>query len=298
MAALLLDGRAAARACGERLAPRIAALKQRGVQPTLVVVMVGENPASKVYVRSKRRACEEAGIRSIERHFGAESSPAQLYAGIRALNAESAVHGILVQLPLPPHLDALSVAAMIAPGKDVDGFHPLNQGALLRGSSGFPPCTPSGVMCLLDAARVPVAGRHAVIIGRSNIVGKPMGLMLLQRHATVTVCNSKTPSLEEHTRQADILVAAAGWPRLVGADMVKPGAAVIDVGIHRGADGGLVGDVDFGPVSEVAGWITPVPGGVGPMTVAMLLDNAVRAAEHADPQGDAIPQSLPEPVHV
>ena len=268
-----------------KLALRAAALAARGTTPCLAVVLVGEDPASSVYVRNKMLACEKAGIRSLRRDFPADAAPARVLEAIAALNADPAVHGILVQLPLPPQFDLGEVIAAIAPEKDVDGFHPGNVGALVAGAARFPPCTPQGVMALLDAAGVPIAGRHAVVVGRSNIVGKPMALMLLQRDATVTICTSKTKPLVDYTRLADILVVAAGKPRLIRADMVKPGAAVIDVGIHRIEGGGLAGDVDTDDVSRVAGWITPVPGGVGPMTVAMLLANTLRAAELAAGDG-------------
>jgi methylenetetrahydrofolate dehydrogenase (NADP+)/methenyltetrahydrofolate cyclohydrolase len=227
----------------------------------------------------KTQACEEVGVRSALHRFGADVSEARLLECIAGLNRDPAVHGVLVQLPLPAHLDAERVLAAVAPAKDVDGFHAENLGLLLRGAPRFVACTPAGVLRMLDHAGVPLAGRHAVVIGRSTIVGKPMALLLLQRDATVTICHSKTARLAEVARQADVLVAAAGRPRMVGADMVKPGACVIDVGTSRTADGKLSGDVDFAAVSEVAGWLSPVPGGVGPMTVAMLVANTVRATE-------------------
>jgi methylenetetrahydrofolate dehydrogenase (NADP+)/methenyltetrahydrofolate cyclohydrolase len=279
MTASLIDGNAVARAARAKLADRTQSLARRGVAATLAVLVVGEQPASQTYVRSKIAACERAGIRALRRGFAGDVSQEVLLEAIRHLNGDAGVHGILVQLPLPPHLDVEAIAAAIAPDKDVDGFHPTQLGGLLRGAAALPPCTPQGVMALLDAAQVPIAGRHAVVVGRSNIVGKPMALMLLERDATTTLCTSKTLPLEDYTRQADILVVAAGRPKLIHASMVKPGAAVIDVGIHRDADGGLVGDVDFEGVREVAGCITPVPGGVGPMTVTMLLANTLSAAE-------------------
>lgn len=270
MRAQRIDGNAIARALRERIAGRVAALAQQGTTPALAVLVVGDDSASRVYVRNKVAACAEAGIRSLRETFAADAAPASLLGRIAALNADPAVHGILVQLPLPPHFELAAVIAAIAPGKDVDGF-----------KGAFPACTPQGVIALLDAAEVPIAGRHAVVVGRSPIVGRPVAHMLIERDATVTVCHSRTKDLTDYTRQADILVVAAGRPRLVGADMVKPGAAVIDVGIHRTAGGALVGDVDFDAVAALAGHITPVPGGVGPMTVAMLLANTLAAAERA-----------------
>ena len=271
MSAQRIDGTAVARTIRARVAARAASLARQGTQPTLAVLVVGDDPASRVYVRNKIAACAEAGIRSTAERFAADAADAAsttLLARIRALNADPSVHGILVQLPLPPHFDLAAVIAAIAPQKDVDGF-----------KGAFTPCTPQGVIALLDAVEVPIAGRHAVVVGRSHIVGRPVAQLLVERDATVTVCHSRTKDLAHFTRQADILVVAAGRPRLVGADMVRPGAAVIDVGIHRSPDGALVGDVDFDAVSAVAGHITPVPGGVGPMTVAMLLENTLRAAE-------------------
>jgi methylenetetrahydrofolate dehydrogenase (NADP+)/methenyltetrahydrofolate cyclohydrolase len=281
MAAVLLDGNACSRALRARLAVRAQQIAAAGSAPGLAVLLLGADPASQVYVRAKVRACTEAGVRSHLIQFDADAEPQAVLARIEALNADPAVHGILVQLPLPPHFDLARVIDAIAPQKDVDGFHPANLGALMAGGAMFQPCTPQGVIALLEAGGVELAGREAVVVGRSNIVGKPMALMLLERHATVTICTSHTRSLEEHTRRADILVVAAGKPGLMRADMVKPGAAVVDVGIHRLADGRLVGDVDFVGVRERAGYISPVPGGVGPMTVAMLLANTVRAAERS-----------------
>jgi methylenetetrahydrofolate dehydrogenase (NADP+)/methenyltetrahydrofolate cyclohydrolase len=279
MTGRIIDGKALAAQVRAALKSVVAALAERGARPGLAAILAGDDPASRVYVRNKVRACEETGVRSELHEFPAQVSEAALLERICALNADPRVHGILVQLPLPRHLDAERVLAAVSPAKDVDGFHACNLGSLVRGSPRFAPCTPAGVMRMLEHAGVPLAGRHAVVIGRSNIVGKPMALLLLQKDATVTICHSKTAHLAELARRADVLVAAAGRPRLVGADMVKPGACVVDVGIHRGEDGGLVGDVDFAAVKDIAGWITPVPGGVGPMTVAMLVANTVRATE-------------------
>jgi len=279
MTARLIDGKALAAEVLAALRPAVGALAARGARPGLAAIVAGDDPASRVYVRNKVRACEEVGVRSELHEFPADVAERALLECVAGLNRDPAVHGILVQLPLPAHLDTERVLAAVSPAKDVDGFHVENLGALLRGAPRFVPCTPAGVLRLLDHAGVPLAGRHAVVIGRSNIVGKPLALLLLQRDATVTICHSKTTRLAELARQADVLVAAAGRPRMVGAEMVKPGACVIDVGTSRTADGKLSGDVDFAAASKVAGWITPVPGGVGPMTVAMLVANTVRATE-------------------
>jgi methylenetetrahydrofolate dehydrogenase (NADP+)/methenyltetrahydrofolate cyclohydrolase len=279
MAARLIDGKALAAEVRAGLKPAVAALAARGARPGLAAILAGDDPASRVYVRNKVRACEEIGVRSELHEFAADVPEARLLECIAGLNRDPAVHGVLVQLPLPAHLDDERVLAAVSPAKDVDGFHAENLGLLLRGAPRFVACTPAGVLRLLDHAGVPLAGRHAVVIGRSAIVGKPMALLLLQRDATVTICHSRTTRLAELARQADVLVAAAGRPRMVGAHMVKPGACVIDVGTSRTAEGKLSGDVDFAAVSELAGWITPVPGGVGPMTVAMLVANTVRATE-------------------
>jgi methylenetetrahydrofolate dehydrogenase (NADP+)/methenyltetrahydrofolate cyclohydrolase len=279
MTARLIDGKALAAQVRAELKPAVAALAARGARPGLAAILAGDDPASRIYVRNKARACEEVGVRSEPHEFPATVTERELLACIERLNRDPAVHGILVQMPLPAHLDAERVLAAVSPVKDVDGFHAENLGLLTRGTPRFVACTPAGVLRLLDHAGVPLAGRHAVVIGRSSIVGKPVALLLLQRDATVTICHSKTTRLAELTRQADVLVAAAGRPRMVGAEMVKPGACVIDVGTSRTAEGKLSGDVDFAAVSEVAGWITPVPGGVGPMTVAMLVANTVRATE-------------------
>jgi methylenetetrahydrofolate dehydrogenase (NADP+)/methenyltetrahydrofolate cyclohydrolase len=279
MAATIIDGKALAAELRASLKPAAAALTARGAQPGLAAVVAGENAASRVYLRNKVRACEETGVRSELHEFHASVPEAELLERVAGLNADRRVHGILVQLPLPAGIDADRVLAAVAPEKDVDGFHADNLGRLVRGTPRFVPCTPAGVLRMIERAGVPLEGRHAVVIGRSNIVGKPVAMLLLQRNATVTICHSKTADLAEIARRADVLVAAAGSPRLVGADMVRAGACVIDVGIHRAADGKLVGDVDFESVRERAGWITPVPGGVGPMTVAMLVANAILATE-------------------
>ena len=279
MTATLIDGVAAARAVREEWRGRVAALTAAGIAPGLAVVIVGDNPASRVYVRNKARACGDIGIRSEVHELPGDAPPADLLARIDALNSDSAVHGILVQLPLPPQHDTERVLEAIAVDKDVDGFHPFNQGLLIEGRCPMPPCTPAGVMVLLARAGIEVAGASAVVVGRSHIVGKPLALMLINAGATVTVCHSRTRHLAAHTAAADILVVAIGRPRMIVADMVKPGAAVIDVGINRLPDGKLAGDVDFDGVRERAGHITPVPGGVGPMTIAMLLANTVHAAE-------------------
>ncbi|MBQ7885699.1 MAG: bifunctional methylenetetrahydrofolate dehydrogenase/methenyltetrahydrofolate cyclohydrolase FolD [Clostridia bacterium] len=277
MAATHIDGRAVAKAFKEEIAKRTAELIAGGVTPHLAVVLVGENPASQVYVRNKENGCIKAGIRSTVIRLGEDCSQEELEKTVTALNEDKSVHGILVQLPLPKHLDEARVLRLIDPDKDVDGFHAMNSGRLMNGQPGFVPCTPLGVMKLLQSYGIDPTGKHAVVIGRSNIVGKPMAMLLLQANATVTVCHSRTQNLPEITKQADILVAAVGRANFVTADMVKPGAAVIDVGINR-VDGKLVGDVDFDAVSEIAGHITPVPGGVGQMTIAMLLSNTLDAA--------------------
>ncbi len=279
MTAQLIDGNALAANIRGEVATRVAALQARGVQPALAVILVGDNAASQVYVKHKVADCEGVGMRSILDRLPADLPEDALLARIRALNADPTVHGILVQLPLPSHIDASKVIATIAPAKDVDGFHVASAGALTIGQPGFKPCTPYGCMRMLQAAGVDPRGKHAVVVGRSNIVGKPMALMLLQANATVTVCHSATPDLGAFTRQADILVAAVGRRNTITAGMVKPGAVVIDVGMNRNEAGKLCGDVDFEGVRQVAGWITPVPGGVGPMTRAMLLVNTLEAAE-------------------
>lgn len=276
--AVLLDGKAMAAALTDGLRLRVAALKEKGITPGLAVILVGEDPASQVYVRNKGRACEELGMYSQTLRLPAETSQQELETLIDRLNGDQRVHGILVQLPLPRHLDEAAALRKIIPEKDVDGFHIENAGKLFTGQSGVIACTPKGILHMLKAAGVPLAGQNAVVIGRSNIVGKPIAMLLLQENCTVTLCHSRTRDLAFHTRQADILVAAVGKPRFVTADMVKPGAAVIDVGINR-VDGKVVGDVDFEAVEKVAGYISPVPGGVGKMTIGMLMENTVEAAE-------------------
>ena len=281
MPAQLLDGNALARAMRGGFRARVSTLENNGIRPGLAVVLVGDDPASLTYVGNKIRACEESGVESTRHLLPGTTETSALLALIAQLNGDASVHGILVQLPLPRHVDPRPVLEAIAAAKDVDGFHPYNVGALVVGRSDFPPCTPHGVQHLLEQTGVALAGTHVVVGGASIIVGKPMALMMLQQEATVTVCHARTVDLARHTRQADILVVAVGRPGLITADMVKPGAIVIDVGINRLPDGKLVGDVDFERVRARASWITPVPGGVGPMTVTMLIENTLRAAEHA-----------------
>ncbi|MCA3216851.1 MAG: bifunctional methylenetetrahydrofolate dehydrogenase/methenyltetrahydrofolate cyclohydrolase FolD [Burkholderiales bacterium] len=281
MPAQIIDGKALAARLRAELAPRIAALRTRGVQPGLAVILVGDDPASAVYVRNKVKACEDTGIRSFFEHLPAGIGEAELLARVRRLNQDPAVHGILVQMPLPRPLDGQRVVEAIAFDKDVDGLHATNAGLTLMGQPYFRSCTPYGVMKMLESIGVNPAGKHAVVIGRSNMVGKPMAMLLLAAHATVTICHSATPDLGALLRQADIVVAAAGRRGLVTAEMIKPGAVVIDVGTNKTPEGKLAGDVDFVGVSRVAGWISPVPGGVGPMTITMLLVNTVEAAERA-----------------
>jgi methylenetetrahydrofolate dehydrogenase (NADP+)/methenyltetrahydrofolate cyclohydrolase len=279
MTAQLIDGNALSKNIRAEVAQRTAALKARGVVPGLAVILVGEDQASQVYVRHKVNDSQEAGLNSALERYPATLAEAELLARIRALNEDPSIHGILVQLPLPRHMDANKVIETISPAKDVDGFHVANAGALLIGRPGFWPCTPYGCMKMLETIGCELRGKHAVVIGRSNIVGKPMALMLLQKNATVTICHSATKDLKAHTLQADLVVAAVGKRNVLTADMVRPGAVVIDVGMNRNEEGKLCGDVDFAGVREVAGWITPVPGGVGPMTRAMLLVNTLEAAE-------------------
>ncbi|MBP7439265.1 MAG: bifunctional methylenetetrahydrofolate dehydrogenase/methenyltetrahydrofolate cyclohydrolase FolD [Acidovorax sp.] len=285
MTAQLIDGNALSRQLRTEVAQRAAALKARGTTPGLAVVLVGDNPASQVYVRNKVKACEDSGLHSVLEKYEAGMTEAALLARVQALNNDPAIHGILVQLPLPKHIDAQKVIEAISPAKDVDGFHIASAGALMTGMPGFWPCTPYGCMKMLeslnDGKGYNLRGKHAVVIGRSNIVGKPMALMLLQKDATVTVCHSRTADLKAQTLQADVIVAAVGKRNVLTADMVKPGAVVIDVGMNRNDEGKLCGDVDFEGVKNVAGWITPVPGGVGPMTITMLLVNTLEAAERA-----------------
>jgi len=281
MTAQLIDGNALARQIRSEVAGRTAALKARGVQPHLAVILVGEDPASQVYVKHKVGDSEQTGLKATLERYPATMAEADLLARIHALNDDPSVHGILVQLPIPKHMDTHKVIEAISPAKDVDGFHVLSAGALMVGQPGFWPCTPYGCMKMLDSIGCDLRGKHAVVIGRSNIVGKPMAMMLLARDATVTICHSRTRDLGALTRQADVVVAAVGRRNVLTADMVKPGAVVIDVGMNRNDEGKLCGDVDFDGVKEVAGWITPVPGGVGPMTRAMLLVNTIEAAERA-----------------
>jgi len=279
MTARLIDGIALSQQLREQVAARTQALRQRGVQPGLAVILVGDNPASQVYVRNKVKACEEAGFHSLLERYDASLSQPALLEHIARLNLDERIHGILVQLPLPDHIDAQRVIEAISPEKDVDGFHIASAGALMTGLPGFWPCTPYGCLKMLDSIGYDLKGKHAVVIGRSNIVGKPMALMLLQRNATVTVCHSGTQNLAHFTRQADVIVAAVGRRNVLTADMVKPGAVVLDVGMNRNDEGKLCGDVDFEGVRQVASYITPVPGGVGPMTITMLLINTLESAE-------------------
>lgn len=274
----LLDGRVLSARVMEELKTRTAVLKEKGIVPGLAVIYVGDDPASAIYVRNKEKACDELGIRSFHIAMPGDTTQEALENRIRELNADEAVNGILVQLPLPKHLDEDAALAVIAPEKDADGFHILNGGKLLYGLEGTVPCTPRGIMVMLESSGIDLNGKNAVVIGRSNIVGKPVAMLLLQKNCTVTMCHSRTKDLAAFTRNADILVAAVGRPRFVTADMVKDGAVVIDVGINR-VDGKVVGDVDFDAVSKKASFITPVPGGVGKMTVCMLMMNTVEAAE-------------------
>jgi methylenetetrahydrofolate dehydrogenase (NADP+) / methenyltetrahydrofolate cyclohydrolase len=281
MTARIIDGKAIAAEYRAECAIRVERLKSRGIVPGLAVVIVGEDPASLVYVRNKALATGTVGMHSEVHALSAETTAAQLIAFVRRLNADAAIHGILVQLPLPRHIDGRAVVEAIAPEKDVDGFHYFNVGSLVAGEPAFYPCTPWGVIKMLEHESIAIEGAHAVVVGRSAIVGKPMAFLLLNAGATVTICHSKTRDLGAMTRQADILVAAVGRARMITGAMVKPGAVVIDVGINRLADGKIAGDVDFDSVMKVAARITPVPGGVGPMTIAMLLSNTVKAAERA-----------------
>ncbi|MDO5056134.1 MAG: bifunctional methylenetetrahydrofolate dehydrogenase/methenyltetrahydrofolate cyclohydrolase FolD [Lautropia sp.] len=279
MTAQLIDGVAISAQVKEAVRQEAAEIKATtGRAPGLAVILVGDSPASQVYVRNKIRACEAAGFHSVSQHLPEHTTEAELLARLDALNHDDSVHGILVQLPLPAHIDTRRVIEAISPRKDVDGFHVVNAGALMTGAPQLVPCTPLGVMTLLAHTGVPLRGAEAVVVGASNLVGKPQLHLLLQAGATVTLCNSKTRDLTAQTRRADVLVVAVGRPRMVTADMIKPGAVVIDVGINRLPDGKLTGDVDFEGAREVASWITPVPGGVGPMTIAMLLQNTITAA--------------------
>lgn len=288
MSAQIIDGKALAKQLRVGFRQRVEQLKARGVAPGLAVILVGDNPASRVYVGNKIKACEECGVRSLHLGLAADVSQAEVLRTIEQLNQDDSIHGILIQLPLPPHIELARVLQAISVHKDVDGFHLYNVGALVSGNSIFPPCTPYGVQLLLDTTGIDVAGKNAVVVGASNIVGKPMGLMLLQREATVTICHARTRDLAQHTILADILIVAAGKPGLIVPQMVKEGAIVIDVGINRLPDGRIVGDVCFDEVREKASWITPVPGGVGPMTVTMLIENTLRSAERAFKAADEV----------
>ena len=279
MTAQIIDGKALAAQIRTEVTQRVAAIKAQGITPGLAVILVGDNPASQVYVRNKVKACSDCGMHSVLEKYDATMSEAALLERVHALNADPAIHGILVQLPLPAHIDAQKVIETISPAKDVDGFHIASAGALMTGMPGFWPCTPYGCMKMLESIGYKLRGKHAVVIGRSNIVGKPMALMLLAQDATVTICHSRTPDLAAITRQADVIVAAVGKRNVLTADMVKPGAVVLDVGMNRNDEGQLCGDVDFDGVKNVASYITPVPGGVGPMTINMLLVNTLQAAE-------------------
>lgn len=281
MTARNIDGKALSEKVREEIAQQAAELTAKGVQPCLAVILVGEDPASAVYVRNKVAGCEKAGFRSLKFTYPADVTPDVVFAKIAELNADRSVHGILVQLPLPKQFDSEKVLEAIAPEKDVDGFHAVNFGLLLQGRKSFYPCTPWGVMKMLESENVPVKGAEAVVIGRSNIVGKPMSVMLLSKGATVTTCHSQTRDLAFHTRRADILVAAVGKAKMITGDMIKPGAVVIDVGMNRDENGKLCGDVDYASASQVASLITPVPGGVGPMTITMLLANTLESARRA-----------------
>ena len=277
--AQLIDGKAIAAEITEEMRLRAQALREKGIVPCLAVILAGNDPASEIYVRNKRRACKRAGIESRMIRLDQSVSREEILREIHALNQDPSVHAVLVQLPLPGHLDETEILSAVLPEKDADGFHPLNAGRLLTGEKGVLPCTPAGCMELLRRTGVSLSGAEAVVIGRSNIVGKPMSLLLLRENCTVTLCHSRTKNLAEHVRRADVVICAVGRPGLVTGEMIKPGATVIDVGINRLADGRVVGDADFESVSAVAGAITPVPGGVGPMTIAMLMKNAILAAE-------------------
>ena len=279
MSAQLLDGKVMSEALRGEIAVRVAALKEKGIHPGLAVILVGEDPASQIYVRNKGIGCEQVGIHSVTIRMPETTTQEELESQIRQLNADESIHGILVQLPLPRHLNEAAALAVIVPEKDVDGFHIQNAGKLLNGLNGVVACTPKGALEMIRRTGVDLSGKEAVVVGRSNIVGKPMAMLLLQQNCTVTVCHSRTADLAAHTRRADVLVAAVGKAKFITADMVKPGAIVIDVGINRLENGKVVGDVDFDAVKEVASWITPVPGGVGRMTITMLLENTVEAAE-------------------
>lgn len=280
MSAKIIDGKSVARHIIENIAKEVNKLRHEGIHPGLAVVLVGNNPASMVYVRNKGEACRSAGIYSEEHRLPEDASEDELLRLIERLNNDNKINGILVQLPLPERINKDNVLKAISPEKDVDGFHEINMGRLITGQDGLVPCTPLGIIKLLDHYHITVEGKNAVIVGRSNIVGKPVALMLLNRNATVTICHTRTKNMQEVCRQADILIAAVGRSHMISGDMIKEGAVVVDVGINRQADGKLAGDVDFERASEKASWITPVPGGVGPMTIAMLLYNTVKAARH------------------
>lgn len=281
MTAQNIDGIALSKQLRSEITQRTIALKTRGITPGLAVILVGEDPASQVYVRNKVKACEDSGLHSVFEKYETTLSQADLLARIAALNADTSIHGILVQMPLPKHIDPHAVIEAIAASKDVDGYSTLSAGELMTGAPGFNPCTPFGCMKLIESTGINLRGKHAVVIGRSNTVGKPMALMLLAAHATVTICHSATENIKAHTLQADVVVAAVGRRNVLTADMVKPGAIVIDVGMNRDDNGKLCGDVDFAAIKEVASYITPVPGGVGPMTITMLLVNTLNSAERA-----------------
>ncbi|MEW5803778.1 MAG: bifunctional methylenetetrahydrofolate dehydrogenase/methenyltetrahydrofolate cyclohydrolase FolD [bacterium] len=279
MSGMIIDGTKIGNELREKLKSRIETLKEKGKTPGLAVILVGENPASKVYVRMKEKACESLGIHSEKYALPANTSQDEVLALINRLNQDEKINGILVQLPLPGHFNEEMVIEAIVPTKDVDGFHPVNIGNLVLGKALFPPCTPAGVVELLHASKIDIKGKNVVVVGRSNIVGKPVASLLLHEHATVTICHSRTKSLADETKRADILIAAIGKPKMITADMVKEGAVVIDVGVNRLADGKLVGDVDFEGMKDKVAAITPVPGGVGPMTITMLMANTVKSAE-------------------
>lgn len=288
MTAQIIDGKALAKSLRIKFRDRVRLLQDRGITPGLAVILVGDNPASRVYVGNKVKACEECGVTSFHHSLAADTPESEILSLIAKLNGDSTVHGILIQLPLPPQIDVRRVLEAISVNKDVDGFHLYNVGGLVVGNTIFPPCTPYGVQLLLETTGVDVVGKNVVIVGASNIVGKPMALMLLQKEATVTICHAKTRDLAQHTILADILIVAAGKPGLIVPQMVKQGAIVIDVGINRLPDGKIVGDVDFAGVKKKAAWITPVPGGVGPMTVTMLIENTLRSAERYLGKGQGI----------
>ncbi len=274
-----MDGKLVSQVLREKMKLRVEELAKRDIQPGLAVILLGDDAASQVYVRNKVAACQAIGVQSRVYRLAANTSEQKVLEALKLLNNDSEINGILVQLPLPKHIDEDKILEIISPQKDVDGFHKINVGAMVTGHARFYPCTPHGVMKLLEYYGIAIEGRHAVVVGRSNIVGKPMALMLLEKGATVSICNSKTPDLASFTSQADIVVVAVGKPKVLSGDMIKPGATVIDVGINRLPDGSLAGDVDFESVREVAGFLTPVPGGVGPMTITMLLENTIRSSE-------------------